>query len=484
MEIMTMMRRSSSHATAPPPPPPTSDLHGVTLLPPDAVHAICRSLVASKAARAAFYLATLFRLPLLQAETYRGLRRFEFDAATRVGSTELLDLLLRYCRATGARPRYVNANVISDAARRGRLPVVHWWGASGLPLCNLDPTSIVHAACEGGHVDILRWCLDVAEYPRSAFYSTCVYVASRGGHTYVLDWWRDNGFELEDGDPMDAASDAGRINVLEWWRSRSGLRDLKYSSSAMETASAKGRVAVLQWWKDSGLELRYDGKAMLRASENGQIAALEWWRDSGLEIVFAPEDECAAMDAASGEGRLSILDFWRSSGLPVKCSERAVDKASERGFVEVLQWWKASGLELKYSAAAINRTTHLAVLQWWKDSSFELKYSCDAMDRASMFGNLELLQWWLESGLELKYSSLSMELAQSEEIRLWWKECGLPIAFTDAHTDLSGLKGKVTRVQQSSNGFEIWFIPREGGSSELLKTSDVLEKSVNPIGGK
>ncbi|KAI9363487.1 hypothetical protein DFJ73DRAFT_792867 [Zopfochytrium polystomum] len=202
-------------------------------------------------ASSSFALATLLRLPMLQAASFRALHPLEFDAAVAAASNEkttttaLLDLLWRYCHARGLPPRY-SRNAVTHPCATGRLDVLRWWRrtAAGLDV-------LAQHAADG------------------------IQTASRSGRVDVLDWWlRESGVSLTSYDTraVDFACCNGHVDVLRWWRDSSGLA-MRYSAFAVEFAARAGRVDAV--------------RAAVRA---GRVEVLEFWLESGWERFLSAKE--------------------------------------------------------------------------------------------------------------------------------------------------------------------------------------------------
>ncbi|KAI9316569.1 hypothetical protein DFJ73DRAFT_803828 [Zopfochytrium polystomum] len=190
-------------------------------------------------------MATLLRLPTLQAASFRGLRRVEFDVASKLGDIALLDLLWRYCRAHGLQPRYTERTIVRP--------------------------------CLEGNIEILRWWLRTSKDVVEQFASEGLLAVSRRGPLEVLDWWK-----LESGLPIrcseeifDYACMWSRVDVMQWWKD-SGL-ELVYSHGAIQLAVLHGGLEVLRWWRESGLEVKLHGNTLRWAIMKGKADVLAFW---------------------------------------------------------------------------------------------------------------------------------------------------------------------------------------------------------------
>ncbi|KAI9345509.1 hypothetical protein DFJ73DRAFT_778005 [Zopfochytrium polystomum] len=214
------------------------------------VEAVCQFLSPHES----FCLATLHRLPMLQAESFRLLHNREFDVASVLNSVPLLDSLWRHCRARGLQPRYTDEAIVRP--------------------------------CEQGNVEILRWWLHVAREVLETYAVVALHRASARGQVRVLDWWkRESGLAVVcETTAMDSACLNAHIAVLQWWKD-SGL-NLQYSSLSIEFPCYFGDLDVLRWWRDSGLAPKLTAKALSGAIDAGRVDVLDFWLECGWRLFF------------------------------------------------------------------------------------------------------------------------------------------------------------------------------------------------------
>ncbi|KAI9345508.1 hypothetical protein DFJ73DRAFT_797000 [Zopfochytrium polystomum] len=254
-----------------------SGAHRLLHLPAHAIEEIAPFLPPNQR----FRFATLHRLSLLQAESFRNSYALEFDVASRRNDTYLLDLLWRYCKANTLQPR-CTGRAIAHPCVEGNIEVLRWW-----------------AAADKDFTELHLW--------------RGLELASRAGNVAVLEWWmRESRIALEEQPKfaVDFASREGHAEVLQWWKD--SLLPMEYSTLAIEFACQNGHVRSLQWWKDSGLELRYSPAALYSATENGHVAVLEWWKGSGWDMLFSPSRMVAMAESSANP---DVLKWWMESGL-------------------------------------------------------------------------------------------------------------------------------------------------------------------------
>ncbi|KAI9321122.1 CDC45-like protein-domain-containing protein [Zopfochytrium polystomum] len=348
---------------------------------------VAAALSAYLAPRDRMRLATLFRLPLVQAATLRLLYAHEFDRASELGDVALLDFLDRHCAEHGL-PHRVTARAIDAASWRGLLDVLR-------------------------RAAVLQWWIDQAfdssmeiKYTHTAFDEACI-----NGQICVLEKWKGSRLLVDCSENLLVRlSTEGRPDALQWLRTspieikrisygwkepcRTELR-LEFSNASRSPNLAVKPTNVVdpsvqKWWSDS-LRPAMDG-----ASGRGQAAVLEWWKATGSKLTYTPE----AINSASCFGRLETLQWWKDSGLELRYTAKAMDTASGNGHTTVLQWWKDSGLGLKYSENAIHyacQNGQFRSLEWWTDSGLEIRRSKGAAEEAMGAWNPEVLEWWFRS---------------------------------------------------------------------------------------
>ncbi|KAI9335645.1 hypothetical protein DFJ73DRAFT_780341 [Zopfochytrium polystomum] len=287
-------------------------------IPTDVAMAICTF---SKSPRDRFTVASLFRLPRIQAASL-----IAFACSFPV---EMLDLLQHHLPRQQVQTLLKEAHAIDYA---DSVDMLQWWKTSGLELADMYTEEAIVSASRRRRVDLLQW-------------------------------WRGSGLPLKyDADAIESACGNGCVDVLRWWKD-SGL-EMKYGERAIAAASLYGHVPVLQWWKDSGLPLEYDNDAIACASQAGCVDVLQWWKESGLKVKY----NVAAMDQASRSGRTEVLQWWLDSGYELRYRNESVHGAIRWGRIESLQWWKESGLEIEWAALPFKDVEDVKVLQWWAAS--------------------------------------------------------------------------------------------------------------------
>ncbi|KAI9329778.1 hypothetical protein DFJ73DRAFT_631169 [Zopfochytrium polystomum] len=357
---------------------------------------------------------------MLQAAAFRTTRdRFqnEFDRAASIGSDQLLDRFLAYCKLKNLKPRFSlhSYDGICAACANGDLRVLQWWKESGLyfPTRPLPLGNPLNLASKHGNVAVLQWYKD-SGWPLH-YTSMALDDASKAGHVPVLQWWKDSGLPLKFERAIAYASSNNRINVLQWWKDsklllRGGANDLDNVSS----------VEVLEWWKRSGLDMRC-GRGLVYASVNGNLAVLDWWRSSGLKLTHID----SAVDSACRVGNLASLQWWKDSGLDVCYTLKDYWNLNPA----VLQWWSGSGWPAvvhEHHLIQASAEGRLDVLQLWKSSDLNTEYNEKSLNCALLSGNVSALRWWKESGLELKFTaSVTKKLGHRSAARKWLKENGL-----------------------------------------------------------
>ncbi|KAI9354110.1 hypothetical protein DFJ73DRAFT_320419 [Zopfochytrium polystomum] len=294
-----------------------------------------------------YRLATLLRLPSVQAEAYAGDHAIPIDVASKNGRTALLARIIQLFVANGKDPWY-SYDAIDRASADGHWETLQWWLDSGLQL--RYSSTAMDSASLNNRLATLQWWKDARGRLGELQYTE---YSLRGCSPATLQWWRDSGLPLvyDDG----ALDGAQSVAVLDWWRG-SGLA-LRYSATALGNASFAGQIEILEWWLRSGLELRYSEGSIDNAGgleprgdgtgDTARVKVLRWWKKSGLSLKYTKD----AMDTASRDGDLVALQWWRDNGLPLKYTEN-LDEVGIRD-VKVLEWWKQSGLAVSFTDKAL-----------------------------------------------------------------------------------------------------------------------------------
>ena len=243
-------------------------------------------------------------------------------------------------------------------------------------------------AAEGGHLDVLVWCIENGcPWESSRIISFCS--AAYNGHLLVLQWCRDNGFLL----PIDLSSDLcscaatnGHLNVIQWCREIGCPWDEKLCSNAAEN----GHMHVLQWCRENGCP--WDADVCKKAASNGQLNVLQWCREIGC-----PWDEESCSSAAEN-GHLHVLKWCRENGCPWDAD--VCKKAASTGKLNVLQWCRENGCPWdEWTCFAAAKYGHLIMLQWCRKNGCEWDVDeCIAVARLKGYGNI--VQWCKDNRIE------------------------------------------------------------------------------------
>ena len=243
-------------------------------------------------------------------------------------------------------------------------------------------------AAEGGHLDVLVWCIENGcPWESSRIISFCS--AAYNGHLLVLKWCRDNGFLL----PIDLSSDLcscaatnGHLKVIQWCREIGCPWDEELCSNAAEN----GHLHVLKWCRENGCP--WDADVCKKAASNGQLNVLQWCREIGC-----PWDEESCSSAAEN-GHLHVLKWCRENGCPWDAD--VCKKAASTGKLNVLQWCRENGCPWdEWTCFAAAKYGHLIMLQWCRKNGCEWDVDeCIAVARLKGYGNI--VQWCKDNRIE------------------------------------------------------------------------------------
>ncbi|ORZ36352.1 hypothetical protein BCR44DRAFT_323497 [Catenaria anguillulae PL171] len=395
------------------------------------------------------------------------------DKASANGHVHVLQWWVDHCGALGE-VKYSDA-AMHLAARHGHLHVLEWWlGTAHLRygLALKCPQILAHAA-EGGHVEVLDWCvqhlLPLTTTTTTTRNTNALLVrAIENGHNHVLHWWDANRAVVsnstwlsQDMQAMSlAAASEGNLIALQCLASKCWYVGNQHD--ALSAAIVAGNLDTVQWihahppapaipapltkpggrqrgggygrsssistpWRAAGATgsaVTSSNEPYYLATKHGHAHLLPWLATC---TGYKPHAKTNYKTIASAHGHLDVLQWWwtthdldaATKPVPRRFEPMALIRATDAGHTHILQWWKSTGLLHPTSASALLGSGlldaacaagHVAVVDWWMTrSGVAVEYDKHVMDEAAAHGRVHVLEWWVQSGYPLKYSQEALD---------------------------------------------------------------------------
>ncbi|KAI9327643.1 hypothetical protein DFJ73DRAFT_863170 [Zopfochytrium polystomum] len=410
--------------------------------------------------RARFVLATLLRLPQIQAlalhtiesaNIFRALSRgraelirFRLKHATvRLGSVSPPETLLwtLQCHEVPTRTMGRWAAVLIEcwiklnstdcairASEAGDIAVLQQLLELGQTFIEMDEVSLecVDAAAARGRVDVLEWWMNCGIHVGWGV-SDGPELASTNGHLPVLEWWIAHSLPLNSSQHLIIlAASCGFVEVLDFWR-----RNLPDFAEFIDCGDAiqNGHVQVLEWLTRLGYPMRGDSARM--AARYDQAAVLEWLHRSGLQVDWDRELlEAYFNDVKSLGTGLAVRWLHDNLGLKINVQHSHFQDACAKGAVGVLDYLVDAGFEDRWKDDYLSLAAaagHLSVFEWrLKRIRRRLAVAPkSALFHANANGQVEVLQWFQDQGISVLYRTYVIRAAcvgKSVAILQWWKD--------------------------------------------------------------
>eukprot|EP01043_Picozoa_sp_COSAG02_P067268 COSAG02_NODE_10751_length_1866_cov_0.825127_1_plen_440_part_01 len=235
------------------------------------------------------------------------------------------------------------------AAKLGRLPVLQFLKATGIPFDNRD-ISICAAAAEGGDIETLRWTLEETHpdaLTRESFWTVNnLRLLSLGAvtsgqmcivqHLIEADLFEDGSREL-----MPAAARGGSLDIVQLLHRRGITISAASDVQVCINAAEMGHLDILEYVRKNGAP--WISNVFLYIAAAGHFEVLKWVHANG----FAQEELRPQLwGAAAQGGNLDIMRWWKTKGCgwgrvvndEAPQSMDMYRAAAERGDVEMMQW--------------------------------------------------------------------------------------------------------------------------------------------------
>jgi len=343
------------------------------------------------------------------------------NRAARLGNWAVVRRIYRTCGpvCTCAAPAY--------AAAQGRLDVLQWMVAHGMPLSS----NTASEAARSGHIHILEWL--------RAFHCTMLSksdmspAAAAGQRMDVLEWLDAHRYPIDQGTLRVAAS-VGNVEIAKWALTKGCSWDLDVPSAA----ACNGHTDFLRWAQLSGCP--WDGRPFAVAAAYGQLDTFMWiacqtrslnasvCRDASkggyLDLLkhaimvgcHVNQDSCrvAALyghtatvqwliteghchvsvdvaSAAASSGRMDMLEWLHARGCPL--DSRVIYHAAHQGRVDMGRWAYARGCPWdSWTIANAVFEGHIDFIRWAIDEAGQT-LGPDACVAAARRGHPNLLRW-------------------------------------------------------------------------------------------
>ncbi|PHH82342.1 hypothetical protein CDD82_6316 [Ophiocordyceps australis] len=217
------------------------------------------------------------------------------------------DVLDYWKQSAWFRDKHVYDNeAVDGASKNGHIRVLDWWRRrSDLPLRYTE--AALEQASGRGHLLVLEWWRDAAAKDERIVLrpGRSLLWASQHGKVDVLRWWDASGIPVAYDDGVaKVASRWGRVEVLETWRQLRGDNKVVYDADVLISSTMYQHVGVLDWWRmfAHGELEGMDGQRRLvefrtcnieealEDSIGNQSKARQWWEQYGLNLRMRNEE--------------------------------------------------------------------------------------------------------------------------------------------------------------------------------------------------
>jgi len=257
--------------------------------------------------------------------------------------------VLRWAYDSGLRFPLFSNQLSMIAAREGYMDILEWLLEVRVPIG--PPTW--KAATARGRLEVLQWLQD-HNIPRPEGESLCN-IAARSGRINVLEWARAQGMPWNESTCIEAAAEGeletlkylrrggcpwneescswaafhGDVRILQWLRSQEP--PCPWDEGSCQAAAAGGNLECLQWMRREGCP--WDACVCYAAAEEGHLDLLKWSKSHG--VPWQPD---RVAEIASINNQDAVLDWLRSQGIrtPPKPTILRIDLGTFQGLGELL----------------------------------------------------------------------------------------------------------------------------------------------------
>jgi ankyrin repeat protein len=208
--------------------------------------------------------------------------------------------------------------------------------------------AIIHAAAEGGHVEIMAW------------------LKARGANIRL----KSDGIVDEGSEPIHLAAINGKLEAVKWLVGQGADINAKGSFGCTPVHFAVGvyrgdeskthytvRLAMIKWLKERGADINAKDDLgytpMYCAIKSGQLEIAEWLKNNGANIQATDSDGGTLMHTAAEYGKVKTMEWLKQEGLDVNAknnkgktpldmtlSEYGKPYREDKDKEEVIEWLK------------------------------------------------------------------------------------------------------------------------------------------------
>jgi hypothetical protein len=238
------------------------------------------------------------------------------------------------------------SKLYASAARHGSLSTLQYLVSTFHLQCDIKITRI---ATQYGHINILKYLLEVRQYRNDNGIGGC-YAAAEYGQLEILKWARKNELHWCER-TCGVAAEKCHLEVLQW----AHFNGCPWDTRTCTNAATNGHLALLQWARRHGCP--WNSNTCSSAAFHGHLEILMWAKENGCPWN---SETCSS---AALWGRLAILKWARENGCP--WNSKTCSSAASRGHLAVLKWARGNGCPWdQETCKSALKFGHLKVLEW------------------------------------------------------------------------------------------------------------------------